>query len=148
MNTSIQDHCISVCNSLLRGELSAIETYTQAIAAYSGTPPVEELRRIRIEHTKSAARLSANIREMGGEPGKDSGVWGIFAVGIQGAANLFGEDSALSSLRKGEEMGRNDYQDALIDEQVMPECKQMISEELLPPIMNHIVILEKLEQTV
>lgn len=144
----MNDHCIDLCNSLLRGELSAIETYSQAIETYTGTPVCEELNHIRSEHSKSANRLSANVREMGGEPSKDSGAWGIFAVTVQGAANLFGADSALASLRKGEEMGRTDYQEAIIDDQVMPECKRMISEELLPRVMNHIVVLEKIEQGV
>lgn len=33
MNT-IHDHCINVCNSLLRNELYAVETYGQAIEKY------------------------------------------------------------------------------------------------------------------
>ena len=145
MNT-INDHCIDVCNSLLRGELSAAETYTQAIETYSATAAVEHLRAIRAEHVNSASLLSANVREMGGEPGKDSGVWGIFAVTVQGAADLFGENSALASLRKGEEIGRDDYQNALLDEGVMPECKRLIGEELLPAVNSHIATLETLGQ--
>lgn len=78
----------------------------------------------------------------------DSGAWGIFAVTVQGAADLLGANSALSSLKQGEEMGRNDYKDALLDEHVMPDCKKLISEELLPPVLNHIVALETLKQAV
>lgn len=58
--------CISVCNSLLRGELSAVETYADTHAA-------EDLRRIWDEHQKSVDRLTGNVREMGGEPDKGSG---------------------------------------------------------------------------
>ncbi len=58
---------------------------------------------------------------MGGDPDKDSGAWGIFATTVQGAANLFGEDSAIHSLSQGEEMGRRDYEAALADEHVMEE---------------------------
>lgn len=146
MNT-INDHCISICNSLLRGELSAGEAYGLAIERYSDHAVAGELRRIRTEHAQSAALLAENVREMGGEPEKDSGAWGIFAALIQGTADLFGPNSAIDSLRKGEEMGRDDYQDALLDDEVMPECKNLIREELLPTVMNHIVILEKLETT-
>ncbi|MEO5714055.1 MAG: DUF2383 domain-containing protein, partial [Luteolibacter sp.] len=92
---SLNDHCIAICNSLLRGELSAVETYGQALETQAEAPVADELRRIRAEHAKSAARLSANVRQMGGTPGKDSGAWGIFAVAIQGAADLFGATSAL-----------------------------------------------------
>jgi hypothetical protein len=146
--STIQDHCINVCNSLLRNELSAGETYGQAIEKYQGTPVADELHRIRSEHAHSAARLAANIREMGGEPDQDSSAWGIVAATVEGAAILFGSDSAISLLAKGEEMGRKNYQEALLDDEVMPECKILIRDELLAPVVNHIASLEKLEQTV
>lgn len=146
--TTAHDHCISVCNGLLRGELSAVETYGQAIEKYSGAAAVAELRRIRTEHSKAASRLSANVREMGGEPEQDSGAWGLFTAAVQGAANLFGTNSAIESLKRGEIAGRKDYQDALLDDEVMSECKEMIREELLPPVIEHIASLERLEHAV
>ncbi len=146
--TSAHDHCVSVCNGLLRGELSAVETYGQAIEKFPGTSAVAELRRIRAEHSEAASRLSANVREMGGEPEKDSGAWGLFTAAVQGAANLFGADSAIESLKRGEIAGRKDYQDALLDAEVMSECKEMIREELLPPVIEHIASLERLEHAV
>jgi hypothetical protein len=146
MNT-IHDHCIKICNSLLRNELSAGETYGQALEKYQGTPVADELRRIRSQHAHSAAQLAANIRQMGGEPDRDSGTWGIVAATVEGAAILFGSDSAISLLAKGEELGRKNYQEALLDDEVMPECKVLIRDELLPLVVNHIASLEKLEQT-
>ncbi|MES2922913.1 MAG: DUF2383 domain-containing protein [Verrucomicrobiota bacterium] len=143
--TPSHEHCIDVCNGLLRGELSAVETYGQAIEKYAGSPVTSELRRIRSEHARSASRLSANVREMGGEPEKDSGAWGLFATAVQGAANLFGRDSAIESLQRGEEAGRKDYQEALLDDDVMPDCKRMIREDLLPPIIEHVTTLDQLE---
>ena len=140
--------CIRVCNSLLRGELSAVETYSLAINRYSGKPAVTELQRIRTEHALSAARLSQNVREMGGTPEEDSGAWGVFAKAVQGAANLFGADSALESLQRGEEKGRSDYEAALVNDEVMAAHKEVISSELLPRINHHIATLERLEETV
>ena len=69
----------------------------------------------------------------------------MFANAVQGTADFFGPGSAIESLQKGEEAGRKDYQEALTDEEVMPECKEMIREELLPPVIEHIACLEKLE---
>lgn len=143
--TTTHEHCIDVCNGLLRGELSAVETYGQVIDKYAGSPVAEELQRIRADHSRSANWLSANVRDMGGVPGKDSGAWGLFATAVQGAANLFGRDSAIESLQRGEEAGRKDYQAALLDDEVMTECKLMIREDLLPPVIEHITALEKLE---
>ena len=144
---SANEHCIEVCNGLLRGELSAIETYEQAIEKHSDSPAATELRRICSEHSRAANRITANVRQMGGEPEEGSGAWGVFANAVQGTANLFGAGSALESLKRGEEAGRQDYQDALLDDDVMPECKQMIRDELLPPVIEHIASLDRLEQT-
>ncbi len=140
------EHCIKSCNSLLRGELSAIQTYGQAIHKYPDDAVTDELRGIRSDHIRSANLLSDHIRDMGGDPETDSGAWGTFATAVQGAANLFGAGSAMESLQKGEETGRKDYQEALLDEDVMPEVKTLIREELLPPVQRHIATLESLEQ--
>ncbi len=146
LTTTAREHCIDVCNSLLRGELAAIETYGQVIGKHSRARATEELRRIRAVHSHSANLLSANVREMGGEPDQDSGAWGLFATAVQAAANLFGADSAIDVLRQGEVSCRNDYQEALLDDDVMADCKLMIREELLPPVIEHIATLDKLER--
>lgn len=140
--------CIDVCNKLLRGELSAVETYSLAINRYVGKPAATELQRIRSEHALSAATLSQNVRDMGGTPTEDSGAWGAFAKTVQSAANLFGAESAISSLQTGEEHGRDDFEAALKNDDVMPECKEMIQSELLPRIHHHIATLQRLEETV
>lgn len=146
MNTTQEKnrHCIDVCNSLLRGELSAIEVYSQVIHKYPDEPETARLRHIRDEHIWAVGRLRGNIQEMGGEPDTDSGAWGNVAKSVQGAANLFGENSAICSLEKGEKHGRNEYEDALEDEGVMADCKLMIRTELLPKIDQHIHTLEQL----
>ncbi len=149
MSTTLQNEdCIKTCNSLLRGELSAVETYGKAIDKHPATPVTSELTRIQSEHRDSANRLSANIREMGGTPEADSGAWGAFANTVQSAANLFGAESAIEALQKGEEHGRNDYRDALESDDVMDSCKTMIRTELLPRVDNHIKVLERLEEMV
>ncbi|CAN5427349.1 hypothetical protein BH23VER1_BH23VER1_25120 [soil metagenome] len=144
-STETVEHCIEVCNSLLRGELSAIETYTQAIDKFSGDPEVATLSRIRAEHEASAQRLSSNVVTMGGTPSTDSGAWGNFAKTVEGAAKLFGDTSALHGLQSGEEYGRGNYESALEDENVMPDCKSMISGELLPRQLEHIRTLKMLK---
>ena len=141
-------HCIDVCNSLLRGELSAVETYTQAIEKYPTDPKVGELQSIRREHVEASAILTQNVRSMGGIPDTDSGAWGVFAKAVQGTANFFGAGSAVESLLQGEESGHHDYENALNDDKVMVECKVMIREELLPKVRQHIARLEQLQHAV
>lgn len=137
------DECIDTCNQLLRGEMSAVETYQEAIRKFSDVPGVEVLRNIESEHRLSIADLQANIREMGGEPSSDSGAWGEFAKAVQKTANLFGENSATASLLKGERHGEREYCEAIDDDDTLPECRVMMEATLLPRIRRHIAKLEE-----
>lgn len=136
--------CIDVCNRLLRGELSALETYRQTIRKFEGDPAVTTLRQIQAEHEYAAELLRNNVLEMGGEPSTDSGAWGAFANSVQGIAKLFGESTALTGLQQGEEHGLDDYEDALEDDDVMASCKEMIRAELMPRTRQHISSLQEL----
>ena len=142
----MNDQCISICNKLLRGERSAVETYDQAIRKYGDQPVLGELNRLREEHQSAVATLEENVRSMGGKPDEDAGAWGAFANTVQGAANLFGAGSALEALQQGEKSGRSDYESALQDEEVMPECKTLIASRLLPKVSEHIATLERLQK--
>lgn len=144
--TTDSKHCIDVCNRLLRGERSAVETYDKAISKYGDKPVLDDLHAIRAEHATAVNELEANVRSMGGEPETDSGAWGALANTVQSAANLFGSGSALEALESGEEMGASDYRAALEDDEVMPECKSLIRGTLLPRTEAHIAKLKMLER--
>ena len=145
MNTiEINEKCIDECNSLLRGELSALETYEKAIDKAEGESDVTLLTEMRMSHQQSVQRLRDNVVAMGGEPTNDSGAWGAFANSFQAIAGLFGEDAALKSLIQGEQHGVRDYESALENEDVMPECKEMIKNELLPRTKTNLTTLESL----
>jgi demethoxyubiquinone hydroxylase (CLK1/Coq7/Cat5 family) len=144
MSTTHTEQCIDVCNSLLRGEISAIETYTQAIARFRGEPEVTTLEDIRRDHITSANRLRENVHEMGGTPSNDSGAWGAWAKTVEGAAKLMGDSVALKALQEGEEHGEKEYEDALENDDVLPGCKEMIRVELLPASRRHVAMLRRL----
>lgn len=139
------EHCIDVCNGLLRGERSAIETYDKAIASFGAEAP-PELNRIRDEHVDAAVMLEENVTSMGGTPDLEAGPWGAFAATVQGAANVLGKNTALEALQTGERTGKRDYEKALEDEEVMDECKNMIRANLLPRVTEHISVLERIQE--
>jgi uncharacterized protein (TIGR02284 family) len=138
--------CIDVCNSLLRGERSAVETYDKTIEKYHDQPGIAELSRLRQEHTQATITLEQTVRSMGGQPDTESGAWGAFANAVQGAANLFGTNSALEALQTGEKSGKESYESALQDEDVITECKQLVRSDLLPRVNEHISTLERLQK--
>ena len=148
MKTVINKQCIEECNRLLKGELSATETYQKAIDKYPNSATADCLRRIQSEHREAANTLAECIREMSGIPETDTGACGVIANAVQSTSNLFGEESAIASLRRGEKHGREDYERALEKDEVMPTRKTMIRTELLPKVESHIKTLEILEEGV
>lgn len=136
--------CILACNKLLRGELSAIETYHQALEKFSGTAEAPLLSQILDDHQKNADALRDHLSEMGGTPEQESGAWGTFAKAIEGVAKMLGDSSAIAALRQGEEIGITDYENALNDKDVMDEMKTTIRGTLLPRLQRHVATLEGL----
>jgi uncharacterized protein (TIGR02284 family) len=131
-------------NSLLRGEISAAETYKMAIdkVADGTVASAGLLREIQEEHGRAAQGLRDRIRELGGEASDSSGAWGAWAKTVQGTMNLFGDAAALKSLKEGEEHGLKDYQEAVDD--VDASTSQLISNQLIPAQQRHINLLDQL----
>ncbi|MGJ8657223.1 MAG: DUF2383 domain-containing protein [Akkermansiaceae bacterium] len=142
------EDCIKLCNGLLAGERSAVEAYDIAIKKFSDIQPLVELSAIRNEHVKAVQALDERITQMGGESEDSSGIWGTFVKGIQHTANLFGEESAIESLIKGEEFGLDEYEVALKQSYLEPDCRLLIQTKLIPKIQEHLVLLDKLEEIV
>jgi len=135
-------------NSLLRGEISAAETYRMAIdkvADSDDTANAGLLREIQEEHGRAAQGIRDRIRELGGEASDSSGAWGAWAKTVQGTMNLFGDAAALKSLKEGEEHGLKDYQEAMDD--VDPSSAQLIQNQLIPAQQRHINLLDQLINT-
>ncbi len=133
-------------NSLLRGEISATETYRMAIekvvdakdaATHSGL-----LREIQEEHSRAAQGIRDRIRELGGDPSDSSGAWGAWAKTVQATMNMFGDTSSLKALKEGEEHGLKDYQEALDD--VDTSSAQLIQNQLIPAQQRHVNLLDQL----
>jgi demethoxyubiquinone hydroxylase (CLK1/Coq7/Cat5 family) len=125
------DRCIDACNKLLRGEVSAIETYTQAISRFETPADRATLRHLLAVHEDNASRLRQHVMEMGGQPSFESGAWGDFARAVEGTALMLGESPALAVLQAGEEHGVREYEAALDDPAVMEDMKGTIRQHNL-----------------
>jgi uncharacterized protein (TIGR02284 family) len=134
-------------NALLRGEISAVETYQQALEKLGSDPAALELRKIHDEHREAANTLRVHVHQHGEQPDQDSGVWGMWAKAVEGTAKMFGHNAALGALKEGEEHGARSYEDALEDEHVPADCKTLIRSTLLPRTKAHISMLDHLMST-
>jgi uncharacterized protein (TIGR02284 family) len=137
-------NCIDACNKLLRGELSAVETYAQAEEKFAAQPQFQTLEQIRSFHSKNADILRHHIEQMGGSPSRDSSVWGDFAKSVEGTARMFGRNAALQALKMGEEHGVNEYEDALADPEMMAEIKETVR-RILPRLHENVATLDRLQ---
>lgn len=101
---------VDVMNSFLRGEISAVETYRQALEKVQGTPTTRTLLEQCLQsHQMRVDTLRGEVRRLGGDPAEGSGAWGAFAKLVEAGAKLFGEKAAIAALEEGEDHGRDDY---------------------------------------
>ena len=118
----------TLLNSLLRGEMSAIETYRMALDKLKGStePGVPELQAMQRDHRDAADALWQHTERRGKQPSEGSGAWGAFAKAVEGTAKLFGNTAALKALKEGEEHGLKEYQNAIEDDSCTPELASLL----------------------
>jgi hypothetical protein len=120
-------------NKLLRGELSAVETYRMALEKLDYTSPLRaELEQNKSSHEQRVDMLRSAIIAAGGEPSESSGPWGVFAKAVEGTARVFGDKATIAALEEGEDHGLKEYKEEADDGDLDIEQRMMISSRLLP----------------
>jgi uncharacterized protein (TIGR02284 family) len=128
--SNAQEQSVDVLNSFLRGEISAVETYRQALEKVTQPQVRTPLQDCMQSHTQRVAVLSAQIRALGGSPATSSGVWGAFAKAVEAGAKAFGDKAAVAALEEGEDHGRNDYRRDI--EKLEPASREIVQSRVIP----------------
>jgi uncharacterized protein (TIGR02284 family) len=125
------EQTVDQLNSFLRGELSAVETYQQALRKLESFPQRNTLERCARSHAERVRVLAEEVRRRGGKPSAESGAWGAFAKTVEGSAVAMGAKAAIAALEEGEDHGRDDYKRdvekldaaarAIVESQILPE---------------------------
>jgi hypothetical protein len=140
-------HNIETLNKFLKDELSATETYQQALnklREHASLAESESLMPIYENHKDALSSIQALISRLGGTPSEDSGTWGTWAKIVQGGANILGKKAALKALQGGEKSGAEDYEEALQDTELSSDVRSLIESKLLPAQQAHIRTLDRL----
>ena len=124
------DTSVKTLNSFLRGEISAVETYRQALEKLEAAPLRTSLQECLRSHEMRVDLLKQRITSLGGEPSTDSGPRGTFAKLVEGGAKVFGDKAAIAALEEGEDHGRNDYRRDI--DKLDPESRQLIERQVMP----------------
>lgn len=125
-----QEQSVDVLNSFLRGEISAVETYRQALEKVTEPQVRTPLQDCLQSHTQRVTLLTEQVRTLGGSPATGSGVWGAFAKAVEGGAKAFGDKAAVAALEEGEDHGRNDYHRDL--DKLDAASRQVIQARVVP----------------
>lgn len=127
--TTGHENEIDRLNELLRGELSAVDTYRLALEKIQDPqirPTLEDNRRL---HALRCDLLKNRILALGGKPDHSSGAWGAFAKLIQAGAKLLGTKAAVAALEDGEDRGLKHYRDSVL--RFDAETRQFVESQLL-----------------
>jgi hypothetical protein len=121
---------ISSLTSLLRGEISAVETYRQALEKITDPTIRATLQENLDSHQSRCDLLRSRLVQLGGKVVEGSGPWGAFAKLVEGGAKLFGEKAAIAALEEGEDHGLRDYRDEI--NKLGTDVRSFVEIQLLP----------------
>lgn len=121
---------VDTLNEFLRGEISAVETYKQAIEKLNESANRTQLEACRRSHEQRVAKLRDHVARAGGQPAQGSGPWGAFARLVEGGAKVFGEGPAVAALEEGEDHGLKLYRNDL--DKLDTATRQLVEMDLLP----------------
>lgn len=141
MNTSVT---VEKMNDLLKGEMSGVETYQQALDKVEGSSEAPKIEAILKEHETAVSKLRNAVDGLGASPVEGSGAWGAFVKSIAGTAKVFGNTAALKALKEGEEYGVRQYESALDTTGLEEDCKRLIRDHLLPQTQSHVNDIDQL----
>jgi hypothetical protein len=124
-------------NHLVNTEISAVETYEQALQekewkVLGPDPQIQAMFHILVDHVRAASQLATEVQRLGGRPVNGTKAWNrlsplrMDAASLFGDANPFGDKAALEALKEGEESGLKEYQAVLHHDVLSPEVKPLI----------------------
>ncbi|PWT98347.1 MAG: hypothetical protein C5B53_06835 [Candidatus Melainabacteria bacterium] len=126
----MKSESIDRLNSLLRDEVSAIETYSKAETRARSKHIREVLVFCQMQHQRRAQRLTERITTLGGKPSYNGHPWGALVKLIASNVFSFDEKLAIAVLEEGEDVGLISYKEAL--KKVDSASVRMIETDLLP----------------
>ena len=120
-------------NSLLRGELAAVNAYQRALRSAEGraTVDVAEILRFASEHQRTVAALQGAVRELGGVPASEAATSGAFA--------RLRDTATVRELLDGEMSGLAMYEAAT--ENLGGSARDLVTLELIPRQRKHVTEL-------
>jgi hypothetical protein len=125
-------------NQILRGEISATESYQQVMEKLAHDPEAVRLQEFLDDHHNAVTYWKAQVDDKGALADQSSGSWGTAVEAIVGAAKLLGSTATLAALKEGEEHGLKMYERLLESSELTDRNKSYIRDFLIPNQCKHI----------
>lgn len=120
---------IEQLNEMLKGELSAVESYDKGLEFVNDASLAGALRELRNSHAERVETLQDAISEYG-TPAESPGAWGGIAKFVVDAAHNMGDNALLAALEEGEDIGLNSYEWKLVH--MHGPYRDLVKNELFP----------------
>ena len=125
-----KDSTLDDLNTLLKDELSAVETYAAALHDRSGLSVQTELTRCQRSHETRARILRDKIVMLGGQPAEKPGMMGTWSKLVEKGAAVISNDMVIRALEQSEDHVLHDYQSRIGN--VAPDIRGFLETQLLP----------------
>lgn len=136
---------INTLNNLLKGELSAVESYAEAVLKVEEDSYIQKIfRQAQSSHIERAEKLRNAITASGGTPAESSGLWGSFAKLVTNTASGIGEKAIVNALEEGEDIGSNEYEWKILE--IHGDSHKFVRDELWPKQQATHKLLSRLAQ--
>jgi len=142
---SLTDQTIDTLNAFLRGEMSAVEAYQQALERLTNAGARPQLDECRRDHQQRVEKLRRHIMQLGGAASEGSGVWGTFTKLFEGGAKVFGDRATIAALEEGEDHGLRLYRDDM--DKLDIQARELVEMDLLPAQRRTHATLSALNRT-
>src|SRR5688572_3944499 len=113
-------------DELIRGEMSAVKSFDTVLEKVKNMNEREKLSAMRQDHMHAVEVLRRYAGPDLQEDIQSAGVWGAFTQAFTKSAKVFGDVAAMKALKVGEEHGVEEYKEALEDNTISYELKQII----------------------
>lgn len=145
LGKKLHDREVAGLSALLAGEISAVESYQQAIQKVKDTELISTLEQCRNSHAVRIMMLRECLQNLGVIPSESAGVWGWFAQLVEGGATIVSDQAAIATLTAGEYFGLDQYRKTM--NSVDPESWKIIQKEVIPRQEQTYAVISALNTT-
>ena len=121
---------VAALNSLLSGEITAVEAYKQAIQNVKDSELILTLQNCLNSHALRVQQLKDCLEYLGASPRETAGLWGGVARLVEGGASMMSDSAAITVLAAGEDYGLREYETHI--DRLDPTSSKVVTEQLLP----------------